>query len=139
MDTKYISKVALFFVTVMVAAVPVLALAQFPGSGSSTGNGGVGGGLDRLEQTSEVETLDLPNTREGVVAFIGRLINWALYLAGAIAVVFVIIGGYQYLTSAGNSEGATKGKTTLTNAIIGIIIIILAYVIVNAVVNFIVS
>ena len=58
-----------------------------------------------------------------------------LLFAGAIAVVFVIIGGYQYLTSAGNEESAEKGQKTLTNAIIGVVVVVLAYVIINVIVN----
>lgn len=58
-----------------------------------------------------------------------------LGISGAIAVVFVIIGGFQYLTSGGNEEAAEKGKKTLINAIIGTVIIIMAYVIINVIVN----
>ena len=69
------------------------------------------------------------------LAFIAWVIRILLYLAGAVAVLFVIIGGYQYMTSGGNEETAEKGRKTLINAIIGIVIIILSYVIVNVIVN----
>ncbi len=62
-------------------------------------------------------------------------IRLMLLFAGAIAVVFVIIGGYQYLTSGGNEEQAEKGQKTLLNAIIGVVVIVLAYVIINVIVN----
>jgi hypothetical protein len=70
-----------------------------------------------------------------VVGVIGVVIKLALFVSGALAVLFVVIGGVMYLTSAGNQEQADKGKKTITNALIGIIIIILSYVIVNVVVN----
>jgi hypothetical protein len=70
-----------------------------------------------------------------VVGFIAMLIKIVLFVSGALAVLFVIIGGIMYLTSAGNEEQATKGKKTITYALVGIIIIILSYVIVNVVVN----
>ncbi|MCL5775237.1 MAG: hypothetical protein M1333_03440, partial [Patescibacteria group bacterium] len=54
---------------------------------------------------------------------------------GVIAVVFIIVGGYMYLTSAGNEEAAEKGRKVLTNAIIGLIIIILSAAIIRIVVN----
>jgi Type IV secretion system pilin len=66
-------------------------------------------------------------------AFIKTIINWLLGIAFGIAVLFLIIGGFWYITSAGNEETAEKGKSTAINAIIGIIIIILSYVIVNVV------
>ena len=46
------------------------------------------------------------------------------------------IGGFWYITSAGNEETAEKGRATAINAIIGIIIIILSYVIISVVSNF---
>lgn len=56
-----------------------------------------------------------------------------LGIAFGIAVLFVIIGGFWYVTSAGNEETAEKGRNTVVNAVIGIVIIILSYVIVNVV------
>jgi hypothetical protein len=71
-----------------------------------------------------------------VTELIAQIINIMLYFAGIIAVVFIIIGGYRYMTSAGSTEGAGAGKKTLINAIIGLVIVILAYVIVRVVTNF---
>ncbi len=63
------------------------------------------------------------------------IINWALGIAFGVAVIFLIIGGFRYITSAGNEEGAEKGKASVINALIGIVIIVLSYVIVNVVAN----
>ena len=62
--------------------------------------------------------------------------NILLPVAGLIAVLFLIIGGYQYITSAGNEELAERGKHTLQNAIIGLLVIILSYVIVVVIANY---
>ncbi len=67
--------------------------------------------------------------------FILEIIRIMLFFAGIIAVVFVIIGGYMYITSQGNEEQAEKGQKTLTNALIGVVVTILSYVIVNVVAN----
>jgi hypothetical protein len=64
---------------------------------------------------------------------IRMVINWLLGISFGIAVLFLIIGGFWYITSAGNEETAEKGKNTAVNAIIGIVIIVLSYVIVNVV------
>jgi hypothetical protein len=64
-----------------------------------------------------------------------RVLRVLLFFAGGIAVLFLIIGGYWYITSAGNEEQAEKGRKTLINAIIGIVIIVLSYVIINVIVN----
>ncbi len=66
---------------------------------------------------------------------IKTVINWALGITFAIAVLFLIIGGFWYITASGNEEQADKGKKTILNALIGVVVIILSYVIVNVVTN----
>ena len=74
---------------------------------------------------------------EGSIASIFRLIiNWALAIAFIAAVIMLIYGGFRYITSAGNTESATVGKTAITNALIGIVIIVLSYIIVQIVYRF---
>ena len=63
------------------------------------------------------------------------VIELLLGIAGGVAVIFVIIGGYQYITSGGNEESAEKGRKTLTNAVIGIVIIVLSYAIITVISN----
>jgi len=67
--------------------------------------------------------------------FIFRIINIALALAGLVAVLFLIIGGFRYITSAGNEETAENAKKIIINAIIGVVVIILAFVIVRVISN----
>ena len=79
---------------------------------------------------TDLTNFQLPNTFRGLLLFV---IKAALGLAGLLAVLFVIIGGYQYISSGANQELAETGKKTLTNAIIGVAIIVLSWVIVNAI------
>lgn len=72
---------------------------------------------------------------DNATELIAVIIRVLLLIGGAIAVLFVIIGGYQYLTSGGNEESAEKGRKTVTNALIGVVLIVLAWVIVNVVVG----
>jgi hypothetical protein len=72
----------------------------------------------------------------GTNGLIYNVILALLTIAGALAVLFLIIGGFWYITSAGNEEQAEKGKSTLVNAIIGIIIIVLSFVIITVIANF---
>lgn len=74
-------------------------------------------------------------TLTGPGGLIYRIISLLLFVVGGLAVLFVIIGGYQYITAAGNEEQSEKGKKTLVNAIIGVVVIVLAWVIINVVVN----
>jgi uncharacterized membrane protein len=60
-----------------------------------------------------------------------RVINYALFFIGAIALVFVIYGGVLYITSGGDSEKTTKARNTLMYAVLGIIVVVISYAIVT--------
>lgn len=70
-----------------------------------------------------------------VNSFIRTIINWVLSITLGVAVLFLVIGGFRYVISAGNEDAAEAGKNTVFNALIGIVIIVLSYVIVNVVAN----
>lgn len=83
---------------------------------------------------------DVPDTgmvsgSTDIKTFLVNAINYILGFAGALAVLFVIIGGIMYITSSGNDDNIKRAKSVLTNAIIGTIIIALSIVIINLVVN----
>lgn len=67
------------------------------------------------------------------------IIDWALYLAAIVAVIFIIYGGFLYITSAGNATQAGNGRATLVNALIGLAMVVLSYIIVQIVYNFLVN
>jgi hypothetical protein len=58
---------------------------------------------------------------------IGLLLNLALLAGAIIAVFFMIIGAYQWIT-AGSGDGAKKGRGTIIYAAIGLIGLALVYV-----------
>ena len=99
------------------------------------GQGDVDRGLGSIRILFPVGGIAGSQTLTGPGGLIYRIISLLLFVAGALAVLFVIIGGYQYITAAGNEEASEKGKKTLVNAIIGVVLIILAYVIINVIVN----
>jgi hypothetical protein len=76
-----------------------------------------------------------PVERRNAADIITRIINYLLLFAAMIAILFIILGGYKYITSQGNAESAKNGRATVLNAVIGLAIIILAYVIVSVVNN----
>ena len=71
-----------------------------------------------------------------VVNLIIAVIKVLLAITGAIAVLFIIIGGFQIVTAGAIPDNLKKGKQTVLNAIIGLVIIILSYVIITVVANF---
>ena len=60
-----------------------------------------------------------------------QVFNLAFGLAGLIALIYLIIGGYQYITSSGNPDAAEAAKGTIVNSIIGLIIVLTSFLLVN--------
>ncbi len=63
------------------------------------------------------------------------IINVALWIVGLLAVLFLIVGGFRYITAYGNEERAEAAKKTIFHAILGLVIVVLSFVIVRAIVN----
>ena len=57
--------------------------------------------------------------------------NWAVSLAGTAALIYLIWGGIQYLSSGGNSGQTEKAKQTITWSLIGLVVVISSYAIVR--------
>ena len=123
------------FLAILLALLPLLlfvaapALVHAQAQVVQQGLGGVGSQIGASGGTG------LFSPTDSLVTIIGKIIKILLGVAGAIAVLFVVIGGFLYMTSAGNEEQAQKGRKDITNALIGIIIIILSYIIVSVIVN----
>lgn len=66
-----------------------------------------------------------------VPVIVANLINILLFLAAALSVIFVIVSGIKYATSAGNPQAVVAAKKTLTFALGGFLLSLLAVVIVN--------
>ena len=59
------------------------------------------------------------------------IINVIIGLIGLASVAFIIYGGFQYITSAGDAGKVKKAKDTILYGIIGLVVAILAFAIVN--------
>ncbi|MFC1727101.1 hypothetical protein ACFL0Y_01130 [Patescibacteria group bacterium] len=55
------------------------------------------------------------------------LLDYVFILAGFALLIYLIIGGFELLTSGGNPESINRGKGRITHAIIGFIIIFTSY------------
>ncbi len=59
--------------------------------------------------------------------FIKNIIQAMSVIAGLVAVVYFIVGGYTYITSSGNPDHLDKAKRTLKYSAIGLVIVIAAF------------
>lgn len=64
---------------------------------------------------------NIPTSPAGLVGFVLRLV---LGLSGGIALILIIVGAYQMMTSQGNPERLQGAKETITSAIVGLLFII---------------
>ncbi len=85
-----------------------------------------------------INPLDNPNEIGQVTGFDGSLrqmilkyVNFFLYFLGLVATVFVIYGGFLYITSQGDDGNVEKAKKILTFAAIGILIILISFALIN--------
>lgn len=53
-------------------------------------------------------------------------IDIALRIGGLVAVGFVIVGGFKFVTSQGEPDGVKNARNTILNALIGLVIAIIA-------------
>ncbi|MDP2587388.1 MAG: pilin [bacterium] len=64
---------------------------------------------------------------------ITNVINWGLGVAGTVAVLMFVVGGFLYVTASGDEKRIERGKSVVRSSITGIIIILLAAIIVNTI------
>ena len=66
---------------------------------------------------------------------INKTINNAIDIisvaVGAAAVIMLMVGGFRYITSAGNQESVKGAKNTIIYALVGLVIVALAQIIVQ--------
>jgi hypothetical protein len=87
------------------------------GTSTGTGNGNVAGS-DQLY--NPLPTNSLTDT------FL-MILKAFLLIVAVWAVLFIIIGGFQMVMSAGNEEAVTKARKTITWAILGVVVALLSY------------
>lgn len=85
-----------------------------------------GGSLDRIDETDDAAA-DEDTAQEQVFNLILDVVQFLVYIVGAIAVLFLVYGGFLFIVDpGGNGDGATKGKTIIFNALIGLVVAIVA-------------
>jgi hypothetical protein len=89
--------------------------------------GGCIGGIDKFQNQG--------GGIDGVLTFLQTGINIATYISVPIAVVFIIIGGYNMMTSQGDEKKYNNGLSTLQYAIAGFVLILLSGTIIGLVIG----
>jgi hypothetical protein len=102
------------------------------------GNGG-GGGNTTPTPTNVSTGLGLGNffslfgggaiqlNASSIDGIVFEILTFVLSLVGLVAISFIIIGGFRYLTSSGDQNNIMKARQTITTAVIGLLIVAFAF------------
>ena len=119
---------SLVFGGVLLATVATTVLQSQSVFAQSVGEG-ISGGANTAKGNNQ------PDKLEGQEGIFKKVTDVLLFLAGAVAVIVLIIGGIRYVISSGDSGQVQSAKNTILYAVIGLIVVIMAYAIVNFVIN----
>jgi hypothetical protein len=76
-----------------------------------------------------------PKNQPSLNDIVARAINVISSLVAVVAVIMVMVGGFRYVTSAGDSTKTTAARNTIFNALIGLVIAVFAQIIVRFVLH----
>lgn len=65
----------------------------------------------------------------------GTITNVLLFLLGAVSVIMLVIGGFRYVISGGDSNQLQGAKNTILYAVVGLVVAIMAYAITDFVID----
>ncbi len=99
-------------------------------SGATTTEGAISCGVGG---TTGVPVTGTPEVR--INSTITKIINYLSLVGGILAVIFLIVGGYKYITSGGDANKTSSAKSTIVYALIGLVVVVLAQVVVRFVLN----
>lgn len=68
-----------------------------------------------------------------IPVILSNIINALLFLSGAAAIFFVIIGGIKYLLSGGDQVKTAQARRTITFALLGLVIVIISFLILKTI------
>ncbi|HSR89366.1 MAG TPA: pilin [Candidatus Udaeobacter sp.] len=88
----------------------------------------------------EICSLDNPlSSGTEATGIINVIIKGALGIIGALTLLMLIWGGFQWLTSAGNPEKVKTGTQTMVWAIIGVILVFSSYLLLSTFTDYLTS
>ena len=87
-------------------------------------------------QGGEICKLENPIPATEATDIIKIVISAALGIIGSFALLMLVWGGFQWLTSAGNPEKVSAGTQTMVWALIGVMVVLASYVLLSTFLDF---
>ncbi len=133
---EILSSVKFFILTLFVATSGMFAVAALAPSGVSADiKDNLCGGADLSLEKSRDCNGDDTDAEKSVNDIIETIVNVLTTVVGILAVIFIIVGGFRYITSGGDSGKVSSARNTIVYALIGLIIVALAQIIVRFVLS----
>tara|TARA_Y100000031_G_scaffold155089_1_gene204717 strand:- start:2233 stop:2646 length:414 start_codon:yes stop_codon:yes gene_type:complete len=85
--------------------------------------------------TGENVASNLGQSNQNLTVTVARLIRNFLGLLGILAVIIVVIGGFEWMTAGGNTEGVDNAKKRILQGVIGMAIVLSAFAIAQFVIG----
>lgn len=122
-----IASIALLALTVAPVAVVANSLSASAASCDGIQNC-VDGGISSTDSSGATSSVDAETKVTELAQDVINIFSWVV---GIISVIMVIVGGFQYITSGGDSGKVTTAKNTIMYALIGIVIVALSQIMVK--------
>lgn len=71
-----------------------------------------------------------------VASLIASLINGAILISALAVLLYLILGGFQWLTSGGDKGKTEQARNKITSALIGLLIVLASWAIYNLILQF---
>lgn len=88
-----------------------------------------------LNTTGGAAGFDTSQDKSDLNRIMGLVINWGFTMFGFVFFMFMLVGGYLWLTAGSNEEKVNKAKTIIGTSISGLLIVFMAYALARAVVD----
>ena len=121
MKNNLIKNIVVFIVFMMVAAPVALVGTQV--------NAGPNLGLNFVSNAGN--GLGLSDANEDPRQMAVNIVKYLMTFLGIIAVVIILLGGFKWMTAAGNEDKVAEAKKLIIAGCIGLIIILAAFIIVQ--------
>lgn len=75
-----------------------------------------------------LESATVPNLAgDSIGEIIGKITPWIYAAIGLVLLVYLIMGGFQFMMSGGDPKASEAAKKKITNAVIGFVIVFISY------------
>jgi hypothetical protein len=123
------------FIQVIVVGVFLVLFSTPLTHAASTSSGAGGEACQALSQLDPGKGTNCNTSGPSINKLVRTVINILTFVAGAVAVIMIIISGLKYITSTGDATAAGNARKTLIYAVVGLIVVLFAQLIVKFVLD----